>query len=99
MKQVNPYGRYAKPSDRNTMTARPAWLLFESPQWWSFAVTFWLTAQSPGTPAIVLFALWQGHYLYRGIVYPLRRNADRSEARRDGKEGVSSVRSRWSPKH
>ncbi|HET8883488.1 MAG TPA: hypothetical protein VFM56_15050, partial [Solimonas sp.] len=44
MKQVNPYGRYAKPSDRHTMTARPAWLLFESPQWWAFAVTFWLTA-------------------------------------------------------
>src|SRR3546814_17110741 len=53
MKQVNPYGRYAKPSDRNTMTARPAWLLFESPQWWSFAVTFWLTAQSPGRPGTV----------------------------------------------
>lgn len=76
MKQVNPYGRYAKPTDRHTMTARPAWLLFESPQWWAFAVTFWLTAQSPGTPAIVLFALWQSHYLYRGIVYPLRRNED-----------------------
>lgn len=74
MKQVNPYGRYVKPTDRNTYAARPAWLIFESPQWWAFALTFWLTARSPGAPAILLFALWQAHYVYRGILYPLRRH-------------------------
>lgn len=73
-KQANPYGRYANSTDRHTLPARPAWLIFESPQWWAFALTFWLTAQSPGASAVVLFALWQSHYVYRAIVYPLRRN-------------------------
>lgn len=72
-RQANPYGRYADESDRHTVAARPAWLIFECPQWWAFALTFWLTTQSPGMPAIFLFVLWQSHYLYRAILYPLQR--------------------------
>lgn len=73
-KKANPYGRYAQPDQNRSMAAKPAWLLFESPQLWAFAVTFWVTVQSPGAPAIVLFALWESHYIYRAVVYPIQRN-------------------------
>lgn len=78
MKTTNPYGRYADPNDKGSVASRPAWLIFESPQWWSFALTFLLTAQitnlSLSVPSVLLFALWQAHYIYRAILYPLRRH-------------------------
>lgn len=73
-RKANPYGRHVFPGQTAMMASRPAWLLFECPQWWAFALTFWLTAQSPSAPAITLFCLWQAHYTYRAIIYPLRRN-------------------------
>ena len=78
--QTNPYGRHMQANQRFTMPARPAWLLFECPQWWAFTLTFWmafwLEAESPSAPAVLLYALWQSHYLYRAIVYPLRKRDD-----------------------
>ncbi|MDR3415892.1 MAG: DUF1295 domain-containing protein [Nevskia sp.] len=72
LRKVNPYGRHLHQGQPGTLPARPAWLLFEAPQWFSFALTFWLTARSPSPPAITLFALWQAHYIHRAILYPLR---------------------------
>src|SRR5579859_5691831 len=74
LKNVNPYGRYAAANEKHTMASRPGWLLFESPQWWAFTVTYWCTASALSPPGLVLYALWQCHYIYRGIFYPLRRN-------------------------
>lgn len=70
--KVNPYGRHMAGVKIRTLPSRMAWLIFESPQWFAFAITFFLLAKSPSTTAIVLFALWQAHYSYRAIVYPLR---------------------------
>ena len=72
LKQVNPYGRHLPAGTPGTWPALPAWLLFEAPQWFSFALTFWLTAQSPSAVALTLFGLWQAHYIHRAILYPLR---------------------------
>lgn len=72
MRQVNPYGRHLQQGQKNTWPARTAWLVFESPQWFSFALTFWFTAKSPSPVAVTLFALWQAHYVHRAILYPLR---------------------------
>jgi 3-oxo-5-alpha-steroid 4-dehydrogenase 1 len=72
IKKVNPYGRHMQAGQSGTWPALPAWLLFESPQWFAFALTFWLTAQSPSPVALTLFALWQAHYIHRAILYPLR---------------------------
>lgn len=69
---VNPYGRYMAPDQRFTMPAKPAWLLFEFPQLWAFAATFWAMAGQLSAPAITLFVLWQVHYIYRALIYPLR---------------------------
>lgn len=74
--KTNAYGRHMQGNEKWTLPALPAWLIFESPQWWAFAVTFWglawLLEITPALPAIVLFALWQSHYCYRAILYPLR---------------------------
>lgn len=73
-KRPNKYGRYMKANQKNTIAERKGWLLFEAPQWFSFALVFWLTAAETNMNAAtyVLFALWQGHYLYRALIYPLR---------------------------
>ncbi|NOR99674.1 DUF1295 domain-containing protein [Mycobacteroides abscessus] len=73
---TNPYGRFAEEGQRFALPAKVGWLLFECPQWWAFTLTFWLAAgEGRGTPAVVLYLLWQCHYLYRGLVYPLMRSA------------------------
>jgi 3-oxo-5-alpha-steroid 4-dehydrogenase 1 len=72
LRQVNPYGRHMQPGQPGTWPALPAWLLFEAPQWFSFALTFWLSARSPSPVALTLFGLWQAHYVHRAILYPLR---------------------------
>ncbi|MDX1495958.1 MAG: DUF1295 domain-containing protein [Salinisphaeraceae bacterium] len=75
--KTNAYGRHMQGNEKLSLPALPAWLLFECPQWWSFALTFWglswyFTDLAPSITAIVLFALWQSHYIYRSIIYPLR---------------------------
>ena len=75
VKDMSPYGRLRNEGATAwTLPSPIAWLLFESPQVFAFAVTFWLTADMHSPVAIVLFVLWQSHYLHRGILYPLRRN-------------------------
>lgn len=71
---IGAYGRLQKPGARAwTLPARPAWLLFEAPQLFAFGLSFWLTAATHSVVAVLLFVLWQTHYLYRGLIYPLRR--------------------------
>lgn len=74
VKGLSPYGRLMQPNAAWTLPSPLAWLLFECPQIFAFALTFWLTADAHSTPALALFGLWQAHYLHRGILYPLRRN-------------------------
>lgn len=68
----NGYGRYLGSKLEGTIAARPGWLIFEAPQWMAFALTFWLTARASNinTATVLLFGLWQAHYLYRGLVMP-----------------------------
>lgn len=70
------YGKHMQ-SNKATMPAKAAWLLFECPQLFAFALTFWWlhqwSAQDVAMPMLVLFGLWQAHYIYRGLIYPLRR--------------------------
>lgn len=76
-REPNGYGRYLAAGEGRTIEARLGWLIFEAPQWSAFAIAFWLTARPENRNAatILLFALWQGHYVYRGLVMPfLMRN-------------------------
>ncbi len=72
LRKVNPYGRHLLPGQSGTWPALPAWLLFESPQWFSFALTFWWLVDAPSAAQLLLFILWQAHYVHRAILYPLR---------------------------
>jgi 3-oxo-5-alpha-steroid 4-dehydrogenase 1 len=70
------YGRHMpsnKGSNRGSMPAKAAWLLFECPQLFAFALTYWLLADVHTGSSLLLFGIWQAHYLYRGLIYPLRR--------------------------
>jgi 3-oxo-5-alpha-steroid 4-dehydrogenase 1 len=67
------YGRYMKDGQKNTVPAKVGWLAFESPQLIAFAVTFWLSTDGPTNVALGLFVIWQGHYTYRALIYPLLR--------------------------
>ncbi len=69
---TNPYGRHMPASQRFTMPALPAWMIFEFPQVWAFTLTFWWLAEQPSQMQVLLYALWQSHYIYRAIIYPLR---------------------------
>lgn len=77
-KRPNKYGRYMKKDQKNTIAERKGWLMFEAPQWFSFALFFWLTAAETNLNAAtyVLFGLWQCHYIYRAIIYPLRMKTE-----------------------
>lgn len=69
------YGRHlpGNASARATMPAKAAWLLFECPQLFAFALTYWLLADIHSGVSVLLFVVWQAHYCYRGLIYPLRR--------------------------
>lgn len=65
-----PYGRHLREGWGVTVPARAGWLVMESVSPVVFAVVFWSGPRSPGTVAVVLFAIWQLHYAYRAFVYP-----------------------------
>jgi protein-S-isoprenylcysteine O-methyltransferase Ste14 len=65
-----PYGRYQRRGWGLTVPARAGWLAMESVSSLVFAVVFWSGPRRVDLVALVLFALWQSHYLYRAFVYP-----------------------------
>jgi 3-oxo-5-alpha-steroid 4-dehydrogenase 1 len=66
-----PYGRYLRKGWGRTVPARAGWLVMESVSSLLFAVVFWSGPRRTDLVALVLFAMWQSHYLYRAFVYPL----------------------------
>ncbi len=64
-----PYGHFVRPGWGPRIPPRLAWFLMESPGLWVFAAFFAASLPCPPVSALVA-ALWMGHYLYRGFVYP-----------------------------
>lgn len=69
---VAPYGRHARPGWGPTLPARLGWLLMESPAWLFFTAVYAAGARRAEAAPLALLSLWLGHYLYRGLVFPLR---------------------------
>jgi 3-oxo-5-alpha-steroid 4-dehydrogenase 1 len=66
-----PYGRYLRRGWGRTVPARVGWLVMESVSSLLFAVVFFSGPRRAELVALVLFAMWQSHYVYRAFVYPL----------------------------
>jgi 3-oxo-5-alpha-steroid 4-dehydrogenase 1 len=65
-----PYGRYRRAGWGVTLPSRAGWLVMESVSSVLFAAVFWSGPRRADLVALVLFAMWQSHYLYRAFVYP-----------------------------
>lgn len=74
---VAPYGRHARPGWGPTLPARAGWLLMESPAWLLFAGVYAAGGRRAEAAPLALLALWLGHYLYRGLLFPWRLRGGR----------------------
>ena len=68
-----PYGRHARSGWGPSIPARWGWLVMEAPSPLGFAYFFWREGGlGAGPAALMLFSLWQLHYVYRSFVFPFR---------------------------
>jgi len=67
-----PYGRHLRSGWGPTIPARIGWVVMESPAVLLFAAIYALGDHARATTPLVLFALWQFHYINRTFVFPLR---------------------------
>lgn len=65
-----PYGRHTRNHWGLTMRARLGWLMMEAPSPLLFAALFVLGRNSLSWPIVILFIMWQAHYLHRSFIYP-----------------------------
>jgi 3-oxo-5-alpha-steroid 4-dehydrogenase 1 len=76
---VAPYGRYLRGGWGVALTARRAWFIMEFPA--ALSIFLMMLAGGSRDPIALLFlALWEIHYLYRSILYPLLLKDNRSRS-------------------
>lgn len=66
-----PYGRHRRAGWGPEIDARVGWVLMESPSIWLFALVYFRGEAAWQAAPLVLFALWQVHYVQRTLVFPL----------------------------
>lgn len=67
-----PYGRFVRPGWGPTISTRSAWIIMESPAVLVFAAIYLVGDHALDTAPLVLFALWQFHYVIRTFIFPFR---------------------------
>ncbi|MEM9461958.1 MAG: 3-oxo-5-alpha-steroid 4-dehydrogenase [Myxococcota bacterium] len=67
-----PYGRHYRKGWGPTVPNWLGWVLMESPSVVIFAGVFAMGEHRAGLVPLLLLALWQGHYVHRTFVFPLR---------------------------
>ena len=67
-----PYGRFTRKGWGPTISTRSAWVLFESPAVVVFAAVYLTGDHALETVPLVLFGIWQFHYVIRTFVFPFR---------------------------
>lgn len=73
---TTPYGRFKKESERFEMPSLPGWLLMELPCLVAGIATFILSGgNNKALVPLVFMTIWQCHYIYRSIIFPLRMNS------------------------
>jgi protein-S-isoprenylcysteine O-methyltransferase Ste14 len=66
-----PYGRHARPGWGPGLPTRLAWVVQELPAPLAFALVFFAGEHAGRLAPLLLFGLWQLHYLQRTFVFPL----------------------------
>jgi 3-oxo-5-alpha-steroid 4-dehydrogenase 1 len=66
-----PYGRHLRSGWGPTLRSRTAWLAMESPAVVAFAGVYALGRNRADAAPLVLLSMWQTHYLFRTLIYPL----------------------------
>lgn len=69
---TNPYGRFMPKDQRFTIASLPGWLIMEFPCVVVFAWTFSYGENRAALVPLVFLCIWQSHYFYRSIIFPLR---------------------------
>ncbi len=72
--QTAPYGRHHQPWGP-TLPANGGWVVMEMPAVAWFSAVFFAGDHSLELVPLVLFGLWQVHYVHRTFVYPLRNRS------------------------
>jgi len=72
-----PYGRHSREGWGVTVGARLGWLLMEAPASVLFTLWFLNGARAVSATLLVLFAMWQTHYVHRAFIYPFTLDARR----------------------
>lgn len=65
-----PYGRHSRGGWGPTVSSRIGWILMESPAVVAFSAIFAMGPRHADLVPLLLFAMWQFHYLQRAFVYP-----------------------------
>ena len=70
---TTPYGRFKKADEKFELPSLPGWLIMEFPCLVACLVTFFTTGgNSNALVPLVFLCIWQAHYVYRSIIFPLR---------------------------
>ncbi len=70
-----PYGRHRRGGWGPTIPARAGWVIMESPAVLWFAAVYAAGDHRGETVPLILFGMWQWHYLQRTLIFPLRMRA------------------------
>jgi len=71
-----PYGRHARAGWGPSIAARVGWIAMELPAALTIAIV--VALDPPHEPApYVLLSLWEVHYIYRALIFPLRMRSGR----------------------
>ncbi|MCK5881291.1 MAG: DUF1295 domain-containing protein [Sinobacterium sp.] len=72
---TTPYGRFKTSSSKFDLPPLPGWLLLESPCLLAASLTFFYSGGNTNALVPLIFiSIWQSHYLYRSVIFPLRVN-------------------------
>jgi protein-S-isoprenylcysteine O-methyltransferase Ste14 len=67
-----PYGRHIRPGWGPTCRRRIGWIVMEMPAVALFAVVFFMGSRRAQLVPLLLFVLWQIHYVHRTLIFPFR---------------------------
>lgn len=70
---ITPYGRFKKADEKFEMPSLAGWLLMEFPCLIACLITFFYSGGNyHSLVPLVFLGIWQAHYIYRSIIFPLR---------------------------